>query len=269
MASWFARSLKLLNAPGVSATLVFAFFGGIGLYASTLNGEYSAFVATQGTVPDFLARAAGFGVKGVTISGAHELPDRQILDVVGIRPTNSLPFLNAAQLRDKLIALPIIKNASVSKLYPNRVMIEVEERKPFALWQKDGVLKVIAADGTPIPGLDESRFTSLPLVVGDDANLRISDYAALLDAAADLRPRIKAGMLIADRRWTLKMTNGIEVKLPEDRAPAAIAELVTLQHKFGVLDKNIVALDLRFPGRLIARLPEPLFDAQNAKGSQT
>jgi cell division protein FtsQ len=273
--SLFAQLLVLLTIRGAGTVIAVALIGGVGFYGAVLGGQYAAFTASQGDVPDFLARVLGFGIKGVTISGVRELSDKQILDVIGIGRTSSLLFLDVAKLREKLVSLPLVKDASVSKLYPNRVMIEIEERQPFALWQKDGAVNIIAADGTPITALKESRFDMLPLVVGDGANARIADYSALLNAAGDLRPRIKAGILVAERRWTLKMTNGIEVALPETGAAAAVAELARLQRRFGVLDKDIVSLDLRFPGRLIARLPEQAAPASadlhkpDAKGSQT
>jgi cell division protein FtsQ len=263
------RLLVLLTARGAGVGIALALLAAVGLYGTMLGGQYGAFVRTEGTIPDFLARTAGFGIDAVTIAGAHELSERQILDAIGIRRTNSLLFLDVARLRDRLVALPLVKDASISKLYPNRVMIEIEERTPCALWQKDGTVKIIAADGTPITTLDETHFTKLPFVVGDGANARIGEYFALLRAAGNLRGRIKAGILVAERRWTLKMNNGVEVALPEMGAAAAVAELARLQRQYAVLDKNIVALDLRFPGRLIARLPEQAADPQQPKGSQT
>jgi cell division protein FtsQ len=274
--SWFARLAMLVTAPGAGAIVAIALLSGVGLYGAMLGGQYAAFSKSEGGIPDLVARMLGFGIKGVTISGTRELSEKQILDAVGIGPANSLLFLDVAKLRDKLLSLPLVKDASVSKLYPNRVMIEIEERQPFALWQKDGAVKIVAADGTPITALnEEARFNNLPLVVGIGANARIAEYRALLDAAGDLRPRIRAGMLIAQRRWTLKMTNGVEVALPETGAGAALAELARLQDDFGVLDKDIVSLDLRFPGRLIARLPDETGRSAlsapkpNSKGGQT
>lgn len=271
--SRLARLFALLSGPGAGVIVALGFMAGVGFYGATLGGQYTSFTAAQGTLPDFAARMLGFGIRTVTVSGAHELSEKQILDIAGIRRTNSLLSLDVAKLRDRLVALPLVKDASVSKLYPNRVMIEIEERQPFALWQKDGVVKVVAADGTPLATFDASRHLDLPLVVGDGANARIADYVALLEAAGELRPRIAAGILVAGRRWTLKMRNGIEVKLPEAGAARAVAELAGLQRRYGVLDKNVIALDLRFPGRLIARLPDEATGAEayqsNTKGSQT
>jgi cell division protein FtsQ len=274
-ASRFTKLFRRLTARGTGAVAAFAFIAGVGLYGAVLGGQYAAFTASEGDLPDFVARVLGFGVKAVTISGAQDLSDEQILDAIGIRHTNSLVFLDVGKLRDRLKALPLVKDASVSKLYPNRVMIEIEERKPFALWQKDGAVKIVAADGTPIDALNDQHFFSLPLVVGDGANARIADYLALLDVAGELRPRIKAGILVAQRRWTLKMANGVEVALPETGAAAAVAKLALLQHEYGVLDKDIVSLDLRIPGRLIARLPDDAARARadasvaKPKGGQT
>jgi len=44
--------------------------------------------------------------------------------------------------------LPLVKSARVLKLYPDNLVIAIEEREPYALWQRDGKVAVIAADGT-------------------------------------------------------------------------------------------------------------------------
>ena len=44
------------------------------------------------------------------------------------------------------------------KLYPDRLQIAITERQAFALWQKDGHVNVIAADGTVIEPYVEDRY---------------------------------------------------------------------------------------------------------------
>jgi len=70
-------------------------------------------------------------------------------------------------MRGRLMSLPLVKNASVRKFFPNRLVIEITERQPFGLWQKDGVVKIIAADGAPIDELRDAKFANLPFVVGE------------------------------------------------------------------------------------------------------
>jgi cell division protein FtsQ len=275
--SWLVRLHGLVAMPGFGSILALAFLSCVGIYGSIKGGQYADFVASQGAFAEIIARNFGFGLETVTISGQRELTEKEILGAAEIGPHSSLLFLDATRIRSRLAAMPLIKDASVSKLYPNRLMIEVEERRPFALWQRDGEVHIVAADGTPIDALHDSRFAELPLVVGVGANERLDEYVALLDAAGDLRSRIRAGILVAKRRWTLKMTNGVEVALPEIDPKAAVALLAQVQRESRVLDKDVLSIDLRVKGRLVARVSEDAAHARaellthkpKAKGGQT
>jgi cell division protein FtsQ len=155
-----------------------------------------------------------------------------------------------------LRTLPLVKEVSVTKLYPDRLLIEIEERQAAALWQKDGAVNIVAADGMMIDPMRDRRLVNLPLVVGDDANLHLGQYLALLDAAGDLRDRIRAGVFVSGRRWNLKTTDGVDILLPEVNPEAAVATLVTLQRQSHVLDKAVLSIDLRQPDRMVARMTE-------------
>ncbi|MEJ0051830.1 MAG: FtsQ-type POTRA domain-containing protein [Methylovirgula sp.] len=250
------RVLALFIVPGVGTLVALLLFIGVGLYGAWLGGEYSTFVTAEGSVPDYAARVAGFAIRTITISGAHALTEQEVITASGVGPKNSLPFLDVQAVRARLRALPMVKDASITKLFPGHVVIDVEERKPYALWQMDGTVKIVAVDGTAIDTYDDQRFAALPLVVGTGANARLDEYVALLDAAGDLRTRIKAGILVAQRRWTLKIDNQVEVALPEIGAAAAIAELARMQREDHILDKDILSVDLRVPGRMFIRLSE-------------
>ncbi len=108
----------------------------------------------------------------------------------------------------------------------------------------------------PIDSMHDARFAGLPFVAGDGANEKIGGYLAILDGLGDLRTRIRAGMYVSQRRWSLKASNGVEILLPEKDPLAAVATLVALQRDFHVLDKDILSLDLRQAGRVVARLSE-------------
>lgn len=239
---------------GVGLALAVALLGGATIVGALRGGEYADFAAREGGVGDYVARALGFGVEAVTISGQSQIGERQILSLAGLSGKSSLPFFDAVQARKTLEALPLIKQASVRKLYPDRIVIDIVERTPAALWQKDGELSAIAADGAVIDAAGDGRYAGLPFVVGDGANERIGEFFALLDASAELRPKILAGILVGDRRWNLKMRSGVEVKLPEDDPQAAMATLLTLQRESRILDRDILSVDLRAPGKVFARL---------------
>ena len=250
------KILARLAGPGTGAYFSLALFAAAGAYGAVKGGQYAAFVGAEGEPVDILAKALGFSIKAVTIAGERELKEKEILGVAGISPRNSLLFLDVAKIRDRLKQLPLVKEAAVTKLYPDRLLIEIEERQPFALWQCDGQVQIVAADGVPLAAMRDQRFIHLPLVVGAGANAKLDQYLALLEKSGDLRELIVAGVLVAGRRWTLKTANGIDVLLPEIEPEAALARLVDLQRTSHVLDKDILSLDFRQPGLFVARLAE-------------
>jgi cell division protein FtsQ len=241
---------------GVGLALALALIVGVTAVGALAGGQYQAFVAREGGIGDYLARSVGFDIATVTISGQVEMGEAEILADAGIGPKNSLLFLDAAQAREKLENAALIKQASVRKLYPNQIVIDLIERTPFALWQKDGQVRTISADGAVIDSMRDQRFANLPFVVGEGANARLSEFTALLNASEELRPKIRAGVLIGERRWNLKMTNGVDVKLPETNPLAAMATLLRLQRQSRILDKDVLSLDLRVDGKAFARLTE-------------
>jgi len=229
---------------------------GAGLLGAERGGQLDAVTAQYGGVGDWIACTLRLGVRMVTVSGATHMSERKILAIAGVDDKKSLPFFDVAQARARLEADPLIKQASVRKLYPNQIVIEIVERTPYAVWQKDGDVRAIAADGAPIDEVNDGRYADLPFVVGDGANGRVREFVALLDAMDELKPRVEAGVLVDQRRWNLRLKSGIDIKLPESDPEAAIAELLILQRQSRILEKDVLALDFRVPGRVFARLSE-------------
>jgi cell division protein FtsQ len=250
------RALALLSGSGATFGFVTALFLSTGVYGAIKGGHYAALVAAEGEPADIAARALGFGIKAVTIAGAGELSETSVLTTAGIGPRNSLLFLDAATVRDRLKKIPLVKDVAITKFYPDRLLIEVEERQPAALWQTDGAVHVVASDGMAIDDMRDQRFTKLPLVVGDGANTRLGEYLALRAAAGDLAEKIRAGVFVSGRRWNFKMADGVDVLLPEADPAAAVASLVRLQRESHILDKAVLSIDLRQPDRMIARMTE-------------
>ncbi|HEY8565781.1 MAG TPA: cell division protein FtsQ/DivIB [Beijerinckiaceae bacterium] len=242
--------------------LVALFFAGVGTTGAIYGGHYQDFRQVYGEPYNALARLVGLGVERVTIAGVAQLTEREVLQAAGITTTGSLPFLDAADARTRLERIPLVKSASVRKIFPQDVVVTLTEREPHALWQRGGELFVIAADGTVIDLMQDARFATLPLVVGDEANARTRDYLALLEAAGPLKGRIRAGTLVSGRRWTLKMDNGVDVRLPELGAAEALARLVKLEREQKILGRDLIAIDLRMPDRVVVRLTEEAASAR-------
>lgn len=228
----------------------------VGLYGAVLGGQYDEFVAYRGEPHHLIARMLGFGLRTVTISGLKDLNEVEILQAAGIDPRMSLAFLDAAAIRERLLGLPLVKDAAVRKLYPSALAIALTEGEPFALWQNQGEVFVVSKTGAVIAPLSDSRLKGLPLVVGEGAAARAAGFLELLDATPELKAHLRAAVLSGTRRWNLKLDNGLDVKLPEEGLPEAMRRLTALIKDQHLLDRDILSLDMRQPDRLVLRLTE-------------
>jgi cell division protein FtsQ len=120
----------------------------------------------------------------------------------------------------------------------------------------DGRVVVIAADGTVVEKDIDSRFADFPLVVGRGAELRARDMLTLIDQHPALREKVQAFVLVAERRWNLRMRNGIDVQLPEFQPERALEQLAALDRDKKILTRDIEIIDLRLADRVTVRLSE-------------
>ena len=212
---------------------------------------------------DTLANTLGFRIAEVSLSGEKEVSREEILTTAGVTGRASLLFLDADAARGRLMENPWIADAAVLKLYPDRLQITITERQAFALWQKDGRVKVIAADGTVLEPFVERRYLGLPFVVGKGAQHQARAFLDVLDRYPDIAARVRASILVARRRWDLLLKNGIDVELPETDAVAALRRLVALDRAKKLLTRDITMVDLRLPDRVTVRLSDAAAQARD------
>jgi cell division protein FtsQ len=260
--AWLAAKCEqiLPRRFGLIATAAIM-LGSLGL-GIVKGGHVDQVVSAFQDARDTVANAAGFRITSLAISGRKQLSQDQILAIGGVTGHSSLLFLDAAAVRDRLKANPWIADATVFKLYPDRLQISVTERVPVALWQKDGKLSVISQDGAVLENFVAPRFTSLPLVVGVGAETRARDFLALLSQYKDIQSVTRAAVLVGERRWNLRLNNGLDVRLPETDVAGALQLLTRLDRDDHLLSRDITAVDLRLPDRVTVRLSEQAAQAR-------
>jgi len=250
----------LPRRAGLAAT-VLLLVGSAGL-GIVKGGHVEQFTASLSDARNSLANSAGFRITSVMISGRRQLSQDEVLAVGGVNGRSSLLFLDAAAVRERLKANPWISEATVLKLYPGQLKIDIIERSAFAIWQLDGRLSVISEDGTVLQPYVSQRFLSLPLVVGKGAQARAREFLALLGRYPRVNSVTKAAVFVGERRWNLRLRDGLDIKLPENDAGNALAALSALDKDEHLFSRDIVAVDMRLPDRLTVQLSE---DAARAR----
>jgi cell division protein FtsQ len=245
---------------GIAAT-VLILLGSAG-FGVVKGGHLDDMTAALSDTRNAIANSAGFRITSVAINGRKQLTQDEVLAIGGVNGRSSLLFLDAAAVRDKLKANPWIADATVLKLYPGQLQIDIVERSAFALWQQDGRLSVIADDGAVLEPYVSRRFISLPLVVGKGAETRARDFLALLARYPQVNSVTKAAIFVGERRWNLRLNDGLDVKLPENEVGNALASLSKLDKEERLFSRDIVAVDMRLPDRLTVQLSD---DAAKAR----
>jgi cell division protein FtsQ len=254
------RGVEPPRGAGVvaAAALVVASIG----YGAVKGDHVAVIVAGLQDARDATANAAGFGIHELSIAGRRQLSESEVLAAAGVTERTSLLFLDVEATRGRLTSTPWIAEATVQKLYPGRLQIEIRERDAFALWQKEGQVSVISADGTILGPFADRRFAALPFVVGPGAGKRARDFLGVLDRYPTIRAQVRASILVADRRWNLKLKNGIDVRLPETDPAGALDVLAGLDRDKKLLTRDITAVDLRLPDRVTVRLSDTAAQAR-------
>jgi len=196
---------------------------------------------------------AGLSVEDILVEGRNRTARSQILETLGLTRGDPILGLDPHGAKEMLERLPWVRKAEVVRRLPNVVFVRLAEREPLALWQNDGKLAVIDGRGDVIPGVAPEAFASLPLLVGEDVPRHALKLISLLDSEPELRPRVAAAVLVRGRRWNVRLDGGIDVRLPETDPRAAWAQLAQMQREQGVLERDVIAIDLRMPDRLVVR----------------
>ena len=253
---------RIPRGAGVGAALLL--IAGAGAYGVVQGGHGAATLGVLKDVRDGAANAVGFRIESVSLSGQRQVTREEILATAGVTGRTSLLFLDALDARERLKSNPWIADATVLKLYPGRLQISITERQPYALWQKDGRVSVIAEDGTVLEPYVARRFVRLPLVVGAGAEKKAREFLTLLERHPEILGQVRASILVADRRWNLKLKNGLDIRLPELEADDALQRLAKLDRESKLLARDITAVDLRLADRVTLRLSDEAAQAREA-----
>lgn len=242
---WTGRALRFgLVVLPVAAACGFAYWGWRdGLHLRLAESAATGFVRAS--------MEAGLVVREVMVEGRGETDAEALMRALDV--VRGSPILTFApdRARAEIERLPWVATATVERRLPDTVFVRLTERRPMALWQRHGELALIDVDGTVLTERGLGRYADLPILVGEDAPGHGPDLIRQLEEVPELRPRVEAAVRVGGRRWNLHMKNGVEVRLPEGDVTGALRQLAELEAEHPLLERDVVAIDLRLPDRLV------------------
>ncbi|CAN5183546.1 cell division protein FtsQ [soil metagenome] len=204
---------------------------------------------------------AGLGLKVATLQlkGASPAARADIMAAAAVNKDDPILSVDLAAMRGRVEKIGWVEEARVVRLLPDTIVIQVKEHAPAAVWQSEGVLRVVDAKGQPIRGADPASFPNLPFLVGKGANEAVAvtgegaDILALVRARPRLEERLEALVRVDERRWDLRLKDGAIVKLPAVGEESALIQLDLLDRNQRVLELGFERIDLRTPEMVVVR----------------
>ncbi len=227
----------------------------IGVAAIVLATDHRGERLVRAAADGFLAQtaAAGLRLETVRLDGASPEARDDILRAAALQRGAPLLGVDLDGARQRIEHVGWVKSAHVIRLFPDSVVIAVDERKLLAVWQHDGHAGVIDTDGVVAPEAEPARFANLPLVVGEGANVAAKDILGPVLSRPRLAERLDALVRVDDRRWDLRLKDGTIVQLPASDEEAALIRLDKLDLQSRVLDLGFSRIDLRDPEMVAVR----------------
>jgi cell division protein FtsQ len=204
---------------------------------------------------------AGFQIQEIQVAelpgtpNISEAREQEVRSLIVPEGRHSILALDPQDVKARVESLDWVANARVRRLWPSSLVVEVERRREFAVWQDENDQSaVIDANGERLLTERVEDHQSLLHVSGRGAGPAAPPILAALEGLPAVRERTAELVRIGDRRWDLRLTSGAVVALPEEGSLEALQQLNRLHRQYALLDRPVQRFDMRAPGRLAVRV---------------
>ncbi len=254
--SWLDRLLRTLpfSEDEIQKVLTWASIA-IGIAIIAIAASFMGVPAMAYAQYAELSAKAGFEVKRVEVTGMDRVDQLKVYDIVLAEKDRAMPLVDVDKIREDLIKYGWIKDVRVSRRLPDTLVVAITERKPTAIWQRNGARSLIDEQGVVLENVSPNEVTGLPTLNGEGANRQSVALRELVNQAPSLKPQISGASWVGNRRWDLAFKTGETIALPEGEKEAALA-LLNFARMDGIhrlLGKDIIHFDLRDPARAYLR----------------
>ena len=247
------RQKRLIRPAGwIGFAALVVLLGVIAVHSSAPGGTLATLRERLGGATAF----AGLRVTDVVIEGRANTPEPLLRASLGVCLGFPILGFSVVLARQRLETLSWVEHATVERRLPGTVVLFLQERRPFAIWQNQGKFVLIDRNGQLVANQNVAEFRQLPLVVGPGAPAAAAMLVDALTDRPDLQKRVIAAVRVGERRWNLRLNNGADVMLPEGHEIVALDRLMQLQQQHALLDRPLAAIDMRLGDRLVLR-PRP------------
>ncbi len=107
-----------------------------------------------------------FAIREITVRGCKELTEKEILTTAAVRTRQNIFAVSTGDVKKRIRTNPWIKEASVGRELPDRLVIDLKERTAISLVKKDSSFYLMDLDGVTFKKLEMTDDMDLPILTG-------------------------------------------------------------------------------------------------------
>lgn len=193
-----------------------------------------------------------FNIKSIDVVGNQKFTKDEIISMSGIPIGQNIFKINYFKVKDDILSNSYIEKVKISRLYPNRVRLKIEERKPVAYFEymnsyltidKNGrVLDLVnSLEGVEIPTIMGIRFKDYKL--GDFLNINEEDKPKFDILKECLNESIVNNLANLINKIDLSDINKVTMWAYKDKYEIKLVDGQKIPYKFKMLEALLVDLE--------------------------
>lgn len=194
----------------------------------------------------WMLRSSLFPLRAVELSTPVKHASRPDIEAVLAQAGGNFFAAGIAELRAALEQLPWVRRASVRRVWPDRLVVAIEEHVALARWGNEALVNT---HGERFAGTTQAQLPVFLAPAGTEAEVT-RRFARFRDVLAPLGTPLERVVLTPRHAWQLRLANGLQIMLGRD---AELAEQ-RLQRFVGLYPSALGArqpanevVDLRYP----------------------
>ena len=107
-----------------------------------------------------------FRVHDMVVRGCREVTEQEVIAGAALAPGQNLFSISLQKVAHRIEKNPWVKEVRIGRELPNRLVMEVQERVPLALVEKNHRFKIVDRDGIIFKDLGRNDNSDLPILTG-------------------------------------------------------------------------------------------------------
>jgi len=261
------------RAPALYGLAIAAMVGMLGASLHIAKSTGLTDRARFAAMDHLVATADRFGmqIQDILSEGRQRTSAGEIYRILEPYYGQSILAVDIAAIQQRLQSLPWVREAAVTRHFPDRLRTTIVEHRPIALWQPNigqpngGRLHpsgpaLVSDRGDIIQISAVSPYRHLPILSGADAPAAAADLLRLVGSEPNLVRLVTGAERVDSRRWNVFIDGRIEIRLPEREPERAWQRLARLHNQESLLTRAVEAVDLRLSDRVIVRLADEVLN---------